>query len=136
VTCSGLHCAGCAGGAAVPVVPLITFCGLAWVAEHLIDVAIVSAACGALSLAAVMALMKWADRRDARQAARWRLLHVREVAEIGKPITVSAPEIRHAVTDLPAIEARPEVHIHLHGVPVADQAAVIRQALNGGNTQS
>jgi hypothetical protein len=44
VTCSGLHCAGCAGGAAVPVVPLAVCLGAAWLTEHIIEVAIVSAA--------------------------------------------------------------------------------------------
>ena len=76
--CPGVHCAGCAGGAAVPVVPLAAAFGLAWVAEHLIEVAIVSAACGVLSVAAVVALMKWGERRDARHAAIWPLLAGRE----------------------------------------------------------
>ena len=61
MSCSGLHCAGCAGGVAVPVVPLVAVCGLAWIAEHLIEVVIVSAACGILSLAAVVVLMRWAS---------------------------------------------------------------------------
>mgnify|MGYP001274493330 CR=1 FL=1 len=38
MACSGLHCAGCAGGITVPVVSLAAAFGLAWIAEHLIEV--------------------------------------------------------------------------------------------------
>ena len=58
MSCSGLHCAGCVGGAAVPVVPLAAFCGLAWVAEHLVEVVIVSGTCGVLAVAGVVALIR------------------------------------------------------------------------------
>ena len=131
MSCPGLHCAGCAGGAAVPVVPLIAAFGLAWVAEHIVEVAIVSAACGALAVAAVIALMRWADRRDIRRAAAWRALSAREVPAVDRS---------HIVTSVPSAE-RPalgfrDLHIHIDGVPPAEQAAVIRQALNGRTSQS
>jgi hypothetical protein len=48
------------------------------------------------------------------------------------------PEIRTVRSDLPPPAERPalgfrDLHIHLDGVPAADHAAVIRQALNGRN---
>jgi hypothetical protein len=79
VTCSGIHCAGCAGGAVVPVVPLAAVFGLAWIAGHLIEVAIVAAVCGALAVAAVELLARWSDRRDVRRAAARPLVYVRSV---------------------------------------------------------
>jgi hypothetical protein len=114
VSCSGLHCAGCAGGMAVPVVPLVAFLGLEWVAEHLIAVAAVSAACGILSVAAVVALTRWCERRETRAAARTTLWIAREV-----PAALPRP-------DRPAIAP---VHIHFHGAGDGEQAEVIRRAL-------
>ncbi len=125
MSCPGLHCAGCAGGAAVPVVPLVAFLGLAWVAEHLVEVAIVSAACSALAVAAVVALMRWQERREARRAAGGQLWSVREVPQIPH---VRAESVTSA--ERPALGFR-DLHIHIDGVPSAEQAAVIRQALNG-----
>lgn len=125
MACSGLHCAGCAGGGiAVPVVPLIAVYGLVWVAEHIIEVAIVSAVCGAVAVAAMVALMRWADRMDGRRAARWKL-QARKVPEV---VTVTA-------TALPGPERAAlgfrDLHIHFDGVPSAEQAAarIIRGAL-------
>ena len=129
MSCPGLHCAACSSGAAVPVVPLVTAFGLAWVAEHLVEVAIVSAACGALAVAAVVALMRWQERREARRAAG-QLWSVREVPQIPH---VRAESVTSA--ERPPLGFR-DLHIHLDGVPVADQAAVIRQALNGRTSQS
>jgi hypothetical protein len=141
--CGGLHCAGCAGGAAVPLVPLAAFCGLAWIAEHLIEVIVVCGVSGALAVAASIALFRWADRRDARQGARWRLLHVREVpliaagrsgleAQTGNAIAGSGTRVplSGAAAGQPALGFR-DLHIHLDGLPRAEQAAAIRQALNG-----
>ena len=65
MSCSGLHCAGCGAGAAAPPVALAGLLGLTWVAGHLIEVAAVSSACGVLSVAAVVALMRWQDRANA-----------------------------------------------------------------------
>ena len=129
MACTGLHCSGCAGGVSVPPVALAAVCGLAWVAEHLIEVVIVSAACGILSLAAVVVLMRWADRRDARHRPLW---IPREV-----PAAVTAtviPQVPQA-----AAGAQPAIEHHHHG-PVfnfygpdgeAAAARVIRTALSG-----
>ena len=123
MSCPGVHCAGCLGGAAVPVVPLLGFCGAAWVAEHVIEVAIVCGVSGALAVAAVVALMRWANRRDERQRGAASIWTVREVP----PITHARAE---SVTSAarPALEA-PAVHLHFHGMPDTEHAAVIRQAL-------
>lgn len=114
VSCSGLHCAGCGAGAAVPPAALAGLFGLAWVAGHLAEVIAVSAACGVLSVAAVAALVRWADRRDARHAARGPLLITRAPAP-----------------PPPAIEQH--VHYHIHVADTAATARVIGQAVT--NTQ-
>lgn len=129
MTCSGPHCAGCAGGAAAPVVPLVAFLGIDWVVTHLVEVAVTSAVCGALAVATVIVLMRWGDRRDERRAAEWRLLRAREV-----------PQIRHVVTDSVAPPVRPELesralHLHFHGADADHAAAIIRQALPGRTGQ-
>lgn len=77
MACSGLHCAGCGAGSGLPVVALIALEGATWVAAHVIEVAVVSAACGALAVAAVAALMRAQDRRQAAFAARGPLLITR-----------------------------------------------------------
>lgn len=131
MSCSGLHCAGCAGGGfALPVVPLIAVYGLVWVAEHIIEVAIVSGVCGALAVAALVALMRWSDRMDARRAATWQLLRARSAPEV---VTVTAEA-------LPRLERGTlgfrDLYIHLDGHPSAEQAAVIRRAISGRDNQS
>ncbi len=127
MSCSGLHCAGCGAGAAAPVVPLVAVFGLAWVAEHLIEVAIMSAACAVLSVAAVVALMKWGERRDARHAAIWPLLVNREVPA---PV-LTATVLPQAVEGIaaPAIENRSRVRYD----PADREAArIIRDAITEG----
>jgi hypothetical protein len=73
-SCEGLHCPGCQGGGgkAVAVGGGIVAVVLAveWVAAHAWEVLAVTTVCGALAVAAVVALMRWADRRKARHAAR------------------------------------------------------------------
>ena len=133
MSCPGLHCSCCAGGAAVPVVPMLAFCGLAWVAEHLVEVAIVSGTCGVLAVAAVVALMRWQDRRQARHGP---LMVTR--AEIGTSRADLPGEIRERLTDSrrPAIAPPQTVitggtHIWLTGLPDEGQAAAIRKAISG-----
>jgi hypothetical protein len=108
------------------VVPLVVFLGIEWVVEHLAEVIAVSATCGVLSVAAVVLLMRLGERRD---AARRQLWAVRADA-------LPHRQIRHAVSD----SARPELgfrdlHIHVGGESAIDQAAIIRQALNGRTGQ-
>src|ERR1700689_237836 len=106
MSCSGLHCAGCGGGSAAPVVAFAVFCGIDWIVTHLAEVIATSAVCGALSVAAVVALMRWAERRDARQAVRWRLLHVRDVPGIRSAAADLEAEISTACGDLGAAPER------------------------------
>jgi hypothetical protein len=110
MSCSGLHCAGCAGGMALPVVPLAELYGLVWVTEHLAEVAAVSAACGALAVAAVVVLMRWCDRRQARQAAAHPLWIAREVPSV----TASAERVQLGGEERQALGFR-DLHIHLDG---------------------
>ena len=127
MSCSGLHCAGCSAGAAAPVVPLVAVFGVAWVAEYIIEVAIVSAACGVLSVAAVVALMKWGERRDARHAAIWPLLVNREVPAPVLTATV-LPQASEG-TAAPAIENRYRIRYD----PADREAArIIRDAITEG----
>lgn len=130
VTCPGAgHCAGCAGGSAVPVLALAALEGFAWVAAHLIEVAAISAACGVLAVAAVVALVRWGDRRETRHAAAHPLLVTRPA-----PATLTAtviPQVRQG-TPPPAIER----HVHFHFGPDDREAArVIRQALTAQEEQ-
>lgn len=121
MSCSGLHCAGCGAGAGVPAVALAGLLGFTWVAEHLIEVAVVSAACGVLSVAAVVALMRWQDRRQAALTARGPLLVTRPAA---------APQVTRG-TAPPAVENH--YHVHHHYAEAPEAARVIRQAVT--NTQ-
>jgi hypothetical protein len=124
MSCSGLHCAGCGGGAAVPVVALVAFLGIEWVVEHLVEAVAVSAACGVLSVAAVVFLMRWGERRDAVRRQLWTV----------QADALPPRQIRHAVSDSARSELGfRELHIHLDGMPSAEQAAIIRQALPGRN---
>lgn len=95
MTCNGLHCAGCAGGAAVPVVPIAAFLGADWVAQHLIEVAAVSAGCGAVSVAAVAALMRWCEHREARHAATRSIWAARPEAAPGPTAPAAVPASAH-----------------------------------------
>ena len=116
MSCSGIHCAGCGGGTAAPIAALAALEGFAWVAAHLIEVAAVSAACGVLSVAAVVALMRWQDRRQAAFAARGPLL-------VTRPDAAPLPPAR------PRGELPPVVNIYIADPAVA--ARVARQALPG-----
>ena len=125
MACSGLHCSGCAGGVSVPPVAFAAAFGFAWVLNHLIEVAVVSAACGVLAVAAVVALMRWADRRDARRAAATSLWTVRaEVIDTPRQQAAVTPAARPAIA--PAV-----VNLNFYGLPDEQQAAVIRRALDG-----
>jgi len=114
MTCSGLHCAGCAGGIAVPVVPLVAFLGVEWVIEHLVAVAAISGTCGVLSIAAVVFLMRWGERRDAAHRQLWTV----------RADALPPRQICHAVSDSapPELGFR-DLHIHLDGMPDTTQAA-------------
>ncbi len=126
--CEGLHCPGCRdGGGKVALVGLgilvVVVEVVEWIAGHVWELLAVTTVCGALVIAAVVALFKWADRRDARHGAEKPFLVVREA-----PAAVNSAE-------RPALGFR-DLHIHLDGAPTTEQAQVIRQALNGRTSQS
>jgi hypothetical protein len=119
MACSGLHCAGCGGGAAVPAVLMFAAAGGAWVAEHLIEVAAVSVACAGLAFAAVAALARWSDRRAARSWAQ-------------RPAQLRAEPVRQVpAAGRPAIG--PVYHFNFYGAAGDTHAAVIRKALTEGD---
>jgi hypothetical protein len=78
-----------------------------WVAAHAWEVLTVTAACGTLAVAAVVALMRWGDRREARHALERPFL-------IMRPAPVTATVTRQVTQGTaPAIEQH--VHYHLGG---------------------
>jgi len=87
----------------VPVVPLAAVFGLAWVAEHLVEVIAVSAACGILAVAVMVALMRWADRMDTRRAVTYAAMRR------GVPTATAKPQVTQGTVP-PAIE----YHVHHH----------------------
>ena len=96
-----------------------------WVASHAVEVLAVTAACGALAVAAVVALMRWGDRRERRHMAERPFLVSRM-----EPATLTAtviPQVSQG-TQPPAIET----HYHIHLDPADREAVrVIRTALPG-----
>lgn len=119
MSCSGLHCASCSGGAGVPVAALLCLEGAAWIAAHVVEVAAVAAACGMLAVAAVVALMRHQERREAVRAAMGPLMVTRVDAAPLPQVTRGTP---------PAIEqhVHHEVHYHLGDRSSAELAALIR----------
>jgi hypothetical protein len=94
VSCSGIHCAGCGGGGALPVVALLALEGFTWVAAHVIEVAAVSLTCAVLAAAVVVRLMAWQDRRQAAFAARGPLLVTRaDAAPLPPPVRRELPQV-------------------------------------------
>jgi len=131
--CPGLHCEGCgqhdgSSGAVVLVIGAAVVAAevLEWIAAHAVEVMAITAACVVLAVAAVVALVRWGDRRESRHATVRPFLTAREVPGIGNGLTGLA-----ASAERPAIVYR-DLHIHLDGVPGAEQVQVIRQALGGG----
>lgn len=98
---------------------------LEWVASHAVEILAVTAASGALAVAAVVALMRWGDRRERRHMAERPFLTSR-----AGPATLTAaviPQISQG-TPTPALEQ----HVHFHFDPADREAArIIRTALPG-----
>lgn len=109
----------------MPPIVFVYAYGVAWVAEHIVEIAIVSAMSGVLAVAAVVALMRWCDCWQARRAAGRPIWTVRaEPAIMAATVT---PQVTRG-TSAPAIEQ----HIHFHFDPDDREAArIIRQAIPG-----
>ncbi len=121
MTCAGIHCAGCGAGVSIPPIGLAATLGLAWVAEHLIEVALVSAACGILSVAAVVALMRWTARREAAFAAALAARRERPTLTATATPQATAPTVQVV-----------EHHHYVHAIPAPDPAsAIVRAAITG-----
>jgi hypothetical protein len=122
-SCPGLHCPGCGdSGGSAKVILIIGAAAVAvevleWIAAHALELMAITAACVALAVAAVAALFRWAARRDARHAVERPFLTAREVTAV-----VSAPRRELAA---------PALHLHFHGLPADEQAAIIRTAVAG-----
>jgi hypothetical protein len=129
VSCPGRHRAGCADGATVPVVPMVAFFGLAWVGEHLLEVAIVSCACGVLAVAAAALLIRWGEHCEARHAAQGSLWTAREAIVPARP----TPYLQALQAPAPpAIVNNYGPQIHIYGRDGGEAAAqIIRQAIPG-----
>jgi hypothetical protein len=136
MSCPGVHCACCAGGIVVPVVPILEICGTVWVIEHIVEVAIVCGVSGALAVAASVLLMRWSTRRDDRRLAVWRARYIArnapEAVQYVRAEVVEPAEIATASGDFTgrALQA-PTMVINVFGTLDADQAQVIRRALGG-----
>jgi NADH:ubiquinone oxidoreductase subunit 6 (subunit J) len=93
-----------------------------WVAAHAVEVLAVTALCGAVAVAAVVALMRWGDRRERRHMSERPFLVSRTVADLTATVI---PQVTQG-TPAPAIEN----HYHIHLDPADREAArLIRQAL-------
>jgi hypothetical protein len=96
-----------------------------WVASHAVEVLAVTAACGALAVAAVVALMRWGDRREARHAIEHPFLTVRPA-----PATLTATVIPQV--SQPERPAIPQVvNFNFYGTGSTMAARAIRQAIPG-----
>ncbi len=136
MSCHGIHCPGCSGGQSLGILAAVVV-GLAvagevcsWVAERIWWIGGTLAVCFALAVAASMWLERLADARGARFAAAHGIL---SRADVILPEPVRAVVVER-VPERPALGFR-DLHIHLDGVPSAEQAAVIGQALDRPNAQ-
>jgi hypothetical protein len=122
MSCPGLHCDGCAqpgrGGGCAAVIAIAAAAVavelLEWIAAHALELMVVTAMCVAMAIGAVVALFRWAARRDARHAAERPFLTAREVPAV-------TATVRREI-------AAPAIHLHFHGA-TTEAAAIIRNAI-------
>jgi hypothetical protein len=131
MSCPGLHCPGCSGGQSLGILAAAVV-GLAvaaklvqWVADRIWWIGGTAAVSFALAVAASMWLEGWNARREARFAAAHGILSRADVI-LPAPAATGLPRQQRLAVELPAA-----VHIHFHGLPDAEQAAIIRTALSG-----
>ncbi|MGH3222565.1 MAG: hypothetical protein ACRDPY_28365, partial [Streptosporangiaceae bacterium] len=118
-------------------VPIAATLGVVWIAEHLVEVAIVCGVSGTLAVAASVALLRWANHRDDRQRAAWRARYLARAAPRAvttvRAEVVDAAEIGTACSDFTvrALPGRPPMIVNIFGALDDGQAEVIRRALDG-----
>lgn len=126
----GYHWSACrSGGDAKAILAgsslLVGALAVEWVAAHAVEVLAVTALCGAAAVAAVVALMRWGDRRERRHMAERPFLTSRPA-----PATLTATVIPQV--SQPAQAPALEQHVHFHFDPADHEAArIIRTALPG-----
>jgi hypothetical protein len=137
--CPGLHCPGCSRGQSAGILAA-ALVGLAvadelvqWVADRIWWIGGTAAVAFALAVAASMWLEGWHARRGARFAAAHGILSRADVI-LPDPVRTGNRDFLSRPAERPALGFR-DLHIHLDGVPSAEQSAVIRQALNGTTSQ-
>jgi hypothetical protein len=133
MSCPGLHCPGCSEGqslgiAAAAVLGLVLLDQtVQWVADRIWWIGGTLAVCFVLAIAAGIWLEWWAGRRCARFAAAHGILSRADVILPAPAAAAGLPRQQQRA----AVEPPPTVHIHFHGLPDAEQAAIIRTALSG-----
>lgn len=125
----GYHWSKCQGGGTNAVLAggglVVGVVAIEWVATNAVAILAVTAACGALAVAAVVALMRWGDRRERRHMAERPFLVSRPEPAILTATVI--PQVSQG-TQAPAIEN----HYHIHFDPADREAArIIRTALPG-----
>lgn len=126
----GFHYGRCHGGGDTKAILaggslLVGALAVEWVAAHAIEVFAVTALCGAAAVAAVIALMRWGDRRERRHMAERPFLVSR-----AEPATLTAtviPQVTQA--ERPAIPQ--VVNFNFYGTGSTTAARVIRQQIPG-----
>jgi hypothetical protein len=125
MSCPGLHCPGCSGGqtlgiAAVAVAGLaVAYETVAVVAENIIPIAAVVAACLVLSVAASM----WLERLSDRRGVAWG----RARGIYSRADYIAPPR---AAAGLPLRQPPPIVNVfNFYGDGTAPAAAIIRRAI-------
>lgn len=124
----GYHWSKCQGGGDAKAILaggglLAGILAVEWVAAHAWEVLAVTAACGALAVAAVVALMRWGDRRERRHAIERPFLVTRPA-----PATLTATVIPQVTQ--PERPAIPQVvNFNFYGTGSTMAARVIRQAI-------
>ena len=106
---------GGSAGATIAAAAAVAIVGAEWVIAHLWVILAVGVLCAVGTAVAVHRLIVGSDRRAVRVwAQRPVQLRAEQVTEISRPQ-------RRAIAP---------VHIHFHGLPDAEQAAIIRQTIS------
>lgn len=131
MSCPGLHCPGCSEGQSLAILGG-TVAGLVvaaetvqWVAQRIWWIGSTVAVCFVLAGAAGMWLERLADRRGARFTAAHGIL---SRADVIAPCAVRAEVVPPAIAPAQAVITG-GTHIWVSGLPDAEQARAIRQAL-------